>query len=207
MAGAEYYVPAPLFPESMVLYTPPVAKRGYTRYTIRGGASEWDVSRPFSSYVRTLARLLVHPVRFFELLPKVPDMRAPSLFLAFSGLPAALVWLPFWGLYPALLALVLPLSLSFPLAGLYHLGALGGRYGYAVTWRVLAYPLGFFLPVVAVPVLGLVGAAYAGLVLVPLGLAKAQEVGAWRAVLAGVAVALLVALAAVAVGYYLLDPR
>jgi hypothetical protein len=45
-----------------------------------------------------------------------------------------------------------------------------------------------------------VGTAYAGLVLVPLGLAKAQEVGAWRAVLTGVAVALLVALAGI--GYY-----
>jgi hypothetical protein len=128
-------------------------------------------------------------------------MRAPGLFLAFSGLPAALVWLLFWGLYPALVALVLPLPLSFPLAGVYHLGALRGRYAYAVTWRVLAYPLGFFLPIVAVPVLGLVGATYAGLVLVPLGLAKAQEVWAWRGVLASVAVALLVALAAVAVGY------
>ena len=178
-----------------------MAKRGYTRDTIRGGASEWDVSRPFSSYLRTLATLLVHPVRFFELLPKVADMRAPGLFLAFSGLVAALVWLPFWGLYPALAALVLPLPLSFPLAGLYHLGALRGRYAYTVTWRVLVYPLGFFLPVVAVPVLGLVGAAYAGLVLVPLGLAKAQEVWAWRGVLAGVVVALLVALTAVAVGY------
>ncbi len=177
-----------------------MAKRGYTRDTIRGGASEWDVSRPFSSYLRTLATLLVHPIRFFELLPKVADMRAPGLFLAFSGLPTALFWLPFWGLYPALVALVLPLSLSFPLAGLYHLGALRGRYAYAVTWRILAYPLGFFFPVVAVPVLGLVGTAYAGLVLVPLGLAKAQEVGAWRAVLTGVAVALLVALAGI--GYY-----
>ena len=186
-----------------LLYTPPVAKRGYTRDTIRGGASEWDVSRPFSSYLRTLATLLFHPVRFFELLPKVPDMRAPGLFLAFSGLPIALVWLPFWGLYPALAALVLPLPLSFPLAGLYHLGALRGRYGYAVTWRVVAYPLGFFLPLVAIPVLGLLGAAYAGLVLVPLGLAKAQEVGAWRSALTGVAVALLAALVAVAVGYYL----
>ena len=180
-----------------------MAKRGYTRDTIRGGASEWDVSRPFSSYLRTLATLLAHPVRFFELLPKVPDMRAPGLFLAFSGLPIALVWLPFWGLYPAIAALVLPLPLSFPLAGLYHLGALRGRYGYAVTWRVVAYPLGFFLPLIAIPVLGLLGAAYAGLVLVPLGLAKAQEVGAWRSALTGVAVALLAALVAVAVGYYL----
>jgi len=180
-----------------------VAKRGYTRDTIRGGASEWDVSRPFSSYLRTLARLLVHPVRFFELLPRVPDIRAPGLFLAFSGLPAALVWLAFLGLYPALVALVLPLPLSFALAGLYHLGVLDGRHGYAVTWRVLAYPLGFCLPIVAVPALGPLGAAYAGLVLLPLGLAKAQEVGARRSVLTSVAVALLVAGAAVAVGYYL----
>ena len=83
------------------LYTPPVAKRGYTRDTIRGGASEWDVSRPFSSYARTLAMLAVHPVRFFELLPRIPDVRAPALFLVFCGLPAALLWLLFGGLYPA----------------------------------------------------------------------------------------------------------
>jgi len=179
-----------------------VAKRGYTRDTIRGGASEWDVSRPFSSYARTLATLLVHPIRFFELLPKVADMRAPGLFLAFSGLPAALVWLPFWGLYPALAALVLPLPLSFPLAGLYHLGALRGRYGYTVTWRVVAYPLGFCLPFVAVPVLGPLAVACAGIALVPLGLAKAQEVGAWRAVLvAGV----MAGVVAVTGGYYLLN--
>ncbi len=179
-----------------------MAKRGYTRDTIRGGASEWDVSRPFSSYVRTLATLLFHPIRFFELLPKVPDMRAPGLFLAFSGPVAALAWLPFWGLYPALAALVLPLPLSFALAGLYHLGALGGRYGYTVTWRVLAYPLGFCLPFVAVPVLGLSGLAYAGLALVPLGLAKAQEVGVWRAALVGVVATLVFAGC-----YYLLNPR
>jgi len=160
-----------------------VAKRGYTRDTIRGGASDWDVSRPFSSYLRTLATLLVHPVRFFEVLPRIPDPRAPGLFLIFSGLPAAILWLPFWGLYPALVALLLPLPLSFLLAGLYHLGVLGGRYGYVVTWRVLAYPLGFYLPFAAVPVLGPVGAAYAGLVLMPLGLAEAQEVGRPRAVL------------------------
>jgi hypothetical protein len=168
-----------------------VAKRGYTRDTIRGGASEWDVSRPFSSYARTLAMLLVHPVRFFELLPRIPDMRAPSLFLVFSGLPAALLWLLFWGLYPALVALVLPLPLSFLLAGVYHLGVLGGRYGYTVTWRVLAYPLGFFLPFAAVPVLGVVGAAYVGLVLMPIGLAKAQEVGGLRSVLVCAAVGVL----------------
>ena len=168
-----------------------MAKRGYTRDTIRGGASEWDVSRPFSSYVRTLATLLAHPIRFFELLPRIPDMRAPSLFLIFSGLPAAILWLLFWGLYPALVALVLPLPLSFILAVLYHLGVLGGRYGYVVTWRVLAYPLGFFLPLVAVPMLGLLGAAYSGLVLMPLGLTKVHEVGAWRAVLICAAVGVL----------------
>jgi hypothetical protein len=160
-----------------------VAKRGYTRDTIRGGASEWDVSRPFSSYARTLAMVLVHPVRFFELLPRIPDMRAPTLFLIFSGLPAALVWLLFWGLYPALVAVVLPLPLSFLLAGLYHLGVLGGRYGYVVTWRVLAYPLGFYLPFAAVPVLGPLWAAYSGLVLMPLGLAEVHEVGKPRVVL------------------------
>ena len=121
--------------------------------------------------------LLVHPVRFFELLPRIPDMRAPVLFLIFSGLPAAILWLLFWGLYPALVAVVLPLPLSFLLAGLYHLGSLGGRHGYVVTWRVLAYPLGFYLPFAAVPSLGPLGAAYSGLVLMGLGLAEVQEIG------------------------------
>src|SRR5919112_1341718 len=165
------------------LYTQPVAKRGYTRDTIRGGASEWDVSRPFSSYARTLAMLLVHPIGFFEVLPRIPDMRAPGLFLLFSGLPTAILWLLFWGLYPAIVAVLLPLPLSFLLAGLYHLGALGGRYGYVVTWRVLAYPLGFYLPFAAVPVLGPLGAAYAGLMLLPLGLAEVHEIRRSRAVL------------------------
>ena len=104
-------------------------------------------------------------------------MRAPALFLIFSGLPAAISWLLFWGLYPALVAVVLPLPLSFLLAGLYHLGALGGRHGYVVTWRVLAYPLGFYLPLAAVPVLGPLGAAYSGLVLMGIGLAEVQEIG------------------------------
>jgi hypothetical protein len=165
------------------LYTQPVAKRGYTRDTIRGGASEWDVSRPFSSYARTLAMLLAHPVRFFELLPRIPDMRAPSLFLVFSGIPTAIVWLLFWGLYPALVAVVLPLPISFLLAGLYHLGVLGGRHGYVVTWRVLAYPLGFYLPFAAVPVLGPLWVAYSAFVLMPLGLAEVHEVGRLRAML------------------------
>jgi hypothetical protein len=160
-----------------------VAKRGYTRDTIRGGASEWDVSRPFSSYARTLAMLLVHPIGFFEVLPRIPDMRAPGLFLLFSGLPTAILWLLFWGFYPAIVAVLLPLPLSFLLAGLYHLGVLGGRYGYIVTWRVLAYPLGFYLPFAAVPVLGPLGAAYAGLVLLPLGVAEVHEIRRPRAVL------------------------
>ena len=177
-----------------------MAKRGYTRDTIRGGASEWDVSRPFSSYVRTLATLLAHPVRFFELLPRVPDMRAPGLFLLFSGLPAAILWLLFRGLYPALVALVLPLPLSFLLAGLYHLGVLGGRYEYVVTWRVLAYPFGFLLPFTVVPVLGPLGVAYFGLVLMPVGLTKVQEVGAWRAMLVCAAVGVLFGVA-----YYFLS--
>ena len=130
-----------------------MAKRGYTRDTIRGGASDWDVSRPFSSYLRLFSTLLAHPVRFFDLLPKVPDVRAPALFLAFSGLPAAVIWFLFAGLYPALVTLILPLPLSVLLAGFYHIGALGGRYGFGVTWRVLAYPLGFVLPLAAVPVI------------------------------------------------------
>jgi hypothetical protein len=176
-----------------------VAKRGYTRDTIRGGASEWDVSRPFSSYARTLAMLASHPVRFFELLPKIPDLRAPALFLIFSGLPAAILWLLFRGPYPALVALVLPLPLSFLLAGLYHLGVLGGRYGYIVTWRILAYPFGFYLPFAAVPVVGPVGAIFVGLVLMPIGLAKAQEVGGSRSAAVCVVVAGLLGAA-----YYLL---
>jgi hypothetical protein len=89
-------------------------------------------------------------------------------------------------------ALVLPLPLSFMLAGLYHIGVLGGRYGYVVTWRVLVYPLGFYLPFAAVPVLGPLGAIFVGLVLMPIGLAKVQEVGRVRAVLGCVVVAGLV---------------
>jgi hypothetical protein len=108
-------------------------------------------------------------------------MRAPALFLAFSGLPAAVSWLLFWGLYPALLALVLPLPLSFLLAGLYHAGTIGGRHEYVVTWRVLVYPFGFLLPFASVPVLGPLAAAYCGLVLMPIGLSRVQEVGGARA--------------------------
>lgn len=176
-----------------------MAKRGYTRDTIRGGASDWDVSRPFSSYGRLLSTLLVHPARFFDLLPRVPDVRAPALFLAFSGLPAAIVWFFLAGLLPALVVLVLPLPLSVLLAGLYHPGALGGRYGFGVTWRVLAYPLGFVLPLAALPVLRWAALAWGVALLVPLGIVKAQEVPAWRGILLGlVGAAVLVAAAIVA---------
>lgn len=174
-----------------------MAKRGYTRDTIRGGASDWDVSRPFSSYGRLLSTLLVHPARFFDLLPRVPDVRAPALFLAFSGLPAAIVWFLLAGLYPALVVLVLPLPLSVLLAGLYHPGALGGRYGFGVTWRVLAYPLGFVLPLAAVPVLRWAALAWTAALLAPLGIVKAQEVPAWRGILLSLVGAAVLAAAAI----------
>lgn len=164
-------------------YTPLVAKRGYNRDTIRGGASDWDVSRPFTSYARLLATLLVHPVRFFEVLPRLPDPRAPGLFLAFSGLPSALLWLVFGGVYPAIAALISPLPLSVALAGLYHLGARGGRYEYTVTWRTVAYPLGFYLPLSAVPVLQWAAGAYAGAALLAVGLSEVQEIPAVQAAL------------------------
>ena len=176
-----------------------MAKRGYTRDTIRGGASDWDVSRPFSSYGRLLSTLLVHPARFFELLPKVPDVRAPALFLAFSGFPAAIVWFFLAGLYPALVVLLLPLPLSVPLAVPYHLGALGGRYGFGVTWRALAYPLGFVLPLAAVPVVRWAALAWAAAILVPLGVIETQEVPAWRGFLLGLSAAALIVATALVV--------
>jgi hypothetical protein len=180
-----------------------VAKRGYTRDTIRGGASDWDVSRPFSSYFRLLGSLIAHPVRFFEVLPKIPDVRAPALFLVFSGLPAAILWLLFGGLYPALVALLAPLPISFLLALFYHLGSAGGRYGYLITWRTVAYPLGFSLPLSALPVVRWVAAAYAGVVLVGVGLAVVREIGAARAVLTSAVVTglLLFAVHQVAAGW------
>lgn len=160
-----------------------MAKRGYNRDTIRGGASDWDVSRPFSSYLRLLGRLLAHPIRFFELLPRVPDLRAPGLFLAFSGLPAAVAWLVASGVEAALVALVAPLPLSLALAGIYHLAAWSGRYGYVVTWRVLTYPLGYLMPLTAVPGLRWIAGAYAGIVLLSVGLAVVKEISFGRAFL------------------------
>ena len=177
-------------------YTGRVAKRGYNRDTIRGGASDWDVSRPFSSYLRMLGTLLVHPLRFFEVLPRVPDVRAPALFLAFSGLPAAVVWFLFGGLYPALVALLVPLPLSLALAALYHLASFGGRHGYVVTWRTVAYPFGFFVPLSAVPVVRWAAAVYAGAVLVGVGLTVVREIGAARAAMASVVVTGLLVVAA-----------
>ncbi|HSK99315.1 MAG TPA: hypothetical protein VK869_03150 [Rubrobacteraceae bacterium] len=173
-----------------------MAKRGYTRDTIRGGASDWDVSRPFSSFLRMLGSLLVHPVHFFEVLPKIPDVRAPVLFLSFSSVLVALAWLPFGGPYAALVALLAPLPLSFPLAALYHFGSLGGRYGYLVTWRILAYPFGFWLPLSVVPGLRWAAALYAGVVLLGVGLSTVREVGRVRAVLVSAAVTGLLVLAA-----------
>jgi hypothetical protein len=166
-----------------------VSKRGYNRDTIRGGASDWDVSRPFSSYLRLLGRLLAHPIRFFELLPRVPDPRAPGLFLAFSGLLATIAWFIAGRLYPALVALVLPLPLSLILAVLYHLATWDGRYGYVVTWRVLAYPLGYLAPLTAVPGLRWVAAIYLGVLLFAVGLAVVKEISFSRAFLSCLAIA------------------
>jgi hypothetical protein len=172
-----------------------VAKRGYNRETIRGGASDWDVSRPFSSYLRMLGSLLAHPVRFFEVLPKIPDVRAPALFVVFSSVLAALLWLAFGGPYAALAVLLVPLPLSFLLAGLCHLGSLGGQYGYLVTWRTLAYPFGFCLPLSVAPGARWVAAAYFGGVLLAVGLSTVRGIGGPRAALVSVVVTGLVVLA------------
>lgn len=166
-----------------------MAKRGYNVDTIRGGASDWDVSRPFSSYLRLLSTLLVHPIRFFEVLPRVPDPRAPGLFLQFCGVPAAVLWFFFGGVGPALLALVAPLPVSLALAVLYYAGTFGGRYGYAVTWRVVAYPLGYGLPLAAVPVVRWVALGYFGVLLMSIGLWKVRELGYVRALLVCVVIA------------------
>ncbi len=169
-----------------------MAKRGYTRDTIRGGASDWDVSRPFSSSLRMLGSLAAHPVRFFEVLPKVADVRAPGLFLAFSSVVSAAVWFLFGGVYAALAGFVLPTALSLVLAGLCHLGTWGGRYGYVVTWRTVVYPLGFFLPLAVVPVVRWVAVAYAGIVLLCIGLATVREVSVARSAVVSASVTAVV---------------
>jgi hypothetical protein len=165
-----------------------MAKRGYTRNTIRGGASDWDVSRPFSSSLRMLGSLVAHPVRFFEVLPKVPDVRAPGLFLAFSGVASAVVWFVFGGSYAALAGLFAPIAASLIVAAFSHLGTWGGRHDFVVTWRTVVYPVGFFTPLTAVPVVRWVAIAYAGVVLLSVGLATVREVSKARAVAVSVAI-------------------
>lgn len=172
-----------------------MAKRGYNIDTIRGGASDWDVSRPFTSYGRLLSTLLVHPVRFFEVLPRVPDPRAPGLFLQSCGVLTAVVWFFFGGLGAAFFGLIAPLPLSLALALLYFAGTFGGRFGYAITWRIVAYPLGFGLPLLAVPVLRWVAVIYFGVVLMSVGLWKVREVSFLRSLVVCVLVAALLVLA------------
>ncbi|MBA2693539.1 MAG: hypothetical protein H0U65_13785 [Rubrobacter sp.] len=169
-----------------------MAKRGYTRDTIRGGASDWDVSRPFSSALRTLGSLVGHPGRFFEVLPKVPDVRAPGLFLAFSGVVSAVVWSLFGGIYAALAGLFSPLIASLIIALLSHLGTWGGRYDFVVTWRTVVYPVGFFAPLAAVPIIRWAAVFYAGVVLLSFGLATVREVSVARAVVVSAAITAIV---------------
>ncbi|WP_119066420.1 hypothetical protein [Rubrobacter indicoceani] len=158
-----------------------MAKRGYTRDTIRGGASDWDVSRPFSSYLRQLGMLVSHPVRFYEVLPKVGDPRAPGLFLGFCGIITAAVWFVFWGWSAAVLGLALAVPTSLVFAGVCHLLTFGGRYEYLVTWRAVAYPFGFVLPFLAVPILRWVLLAVFLFLLVGVGLRTVREVAFVRA--------------------------
>lgn len=165
-----------------------MAKRGYTRDTIRGGASDWDVSRPFTSALRMIGSLTAHPVRFFEVLPKVPDVRAPGLFLAFSGIVSAIIWFVFGGIYASLAGLFAPAAASLIVAALSHLGTWGGRYDFVVSWRTAVYPIGFFAPLAVVPILRWVAVAYAGLVLLAVGLATVREVSAARAFVVSAAI-------------------
>lgn len=169
-----------------------MAKRGYTRDTIRGGASDWDVSRPFSSSLRMIGSLTAHPVRFFEVLPKVPDVRAPGLFLAFSGVASAVVWFVFGGIYAALAGLFTPMAASLAVAVLSHLGTWGGRYDPVVTWRTVVYPVGFFAPLAVIPVVRWVAVAYAGLILLSIGISTVREVSMARSVGVSAVVTVLV---------------
>jgi hypothetical protein len=93
------------------------------------------------------------------------------------------------------LGLVTPLPLSLALALLYFAGTFGGRFGYAVTWRIVAYPLGFGLPLLAVPVLRWVAVVYFGVVLMSVGLWKVREVSFLRSLVVCVLVAALLILA------------
>ena len=80
----------------------------------------------------------------------------------------------------------MPISLA--LAAPYPLAAWGGRYGYVVTWRVLAYPLGYLAPLAAVPGLRWVAAVYVGVVLLAVGLAEVKEITFGRAFLSCAAI-------------------
>ncbi|WP_273846309.1 hypothetical protein [Rubrobacter calidifluminis] len=173
-----------------------MTKRGYTRETIRGAPSEWDVSRPLSSYLRLFGRLVSHPLQFFEVLPKLGDVRAPALFLAFSGLPAAVAWFFAGGIREAAAALLLPLPLSLALGALYHLGSIGGRFGYLMTWRTLAYPLGYLAVLSAVPGLRWVLGVLFGAGLIPAGLRIVQEVPLRRILYAALPTTAILLLAA-----------
>ena len=133
--------------------------------------------------MRLLFRLLIHPIRFFELLPRIPDLRAPVLFVAFSGFLGTIAWLLTGMVHAALAVLVLSLPLSFILAILYHLAAWGGRHGYVITWRVLAYPFGYLLPLTVVPGIRWVAAVYVGVLVLALGLAVVKEISFGRAFL------------------------
>lgn len=159
-----------------------MAKRGYTSETIRGGASEWDVSRPFSSYLRLLAQLVAHPVRFFEVLPKVPDIRAPSLFVGFVTVLSSVLWLLAHGWLPALLVLLLSAPVILLLAGVCYMMTPGGEYGFTVTWKTVVYPMGFFLTLSWVPGLWLAAAVYLGGAMVGVGLWKVRAVSPVMAV-------------------------
>ena len=57
------------------------------------------------------------------------------------------------------------------------------RHGYIVTWRVLAYPLGYLLPLTAIPGLRWVAAAYMGVLLLAIGLAVVKGISFGRAFL------------------------
>jgi hypothetical protein len=70
----------------------------------------------------------------------------------------------------------------------YHLVAWGGRYGYYVTWRMLAYPFGYLLPLTAVPGLRWVAAAYTGVLLLAVGLAVVRGISFGRAFLSCLAI-------------------
>lgn len=139
------------------------------------------MSRPFSSYFRQLGTLIAHPVRFYEVLPKVQDPRAPGLFTAFSAALAAVFWFVFSGWIAALLALILTIPASLVFAGVCYVVAFGGRYDFLITWRAVAYPFGFAAPLLAVPFFRWVVLVVFLFAITGAGLRTVQEVPAVRA--------------------------